>query len=74
MSNDTSKENNELNIPSEFRLSLKWENAIKRFGYGITIGSVVGAAASIIIFSKSIIYTVIIIEIVMINLFYFVVY
>lgn len=41
-----------FNIPSEYRLSLKWENAIKKFGTNVGVGSAVAGIASIVVFRK----------------------
>ena len=48
---NTSSNERPYSIPSEYKLSLKWESAFKKFGIGLTLGSVVGGISSIILFS-----------------------
>ena len=49
---DTNSVGSSPKVPSEFRLSLQWENAFKRLGTNSTIGSVGCGLASLILFSK----------------------
>ena len=48
----TTEKSDTAKVPSEFRLTLKWENALKRFGTYTAIGLFVGGASALVLFSK----------------------
>ena len=48
----TTEKSETAKVPSEFRLTLKWENALKRFGTYTAIGLFVGGASALVLFSK----------------------
>ena len=47
----TTEKSETAKVPSEFRLTLKWENALKRFGTYTAIGLFVGGASALVLFS-----------------------
>jgi hypothetical protein len=49
---EVTKSGSGINIPSEYRLSHKWSNALERFGFSIAVGSAVGLGVSMVLFRK----------------------